>query len=654
MKLDFNMFDSLLEPCVILNRRHEVVYCNETAGLLFGISVRKIIRLKMKLESLLEFERNIAGLKNLETVSAATPVEEVGVKSTTSGAICKLQISIQPFEAGDSEKLWILFIRDVTLEERLQRKYKGELEQKETIIEDLRESKKIIEDYSLNLEKKVNERTQELNELNQTLTALLDSLSQGFFIFDKTGVCLSVYSKACESILEGKPVGKHFSEVLSQKAEEKAKIHEWVEFLFEQNLPFDESILFGPHSRHHSEGKNIELAYCPIFDVNEKLLSVVVVASDTTSLVEAQREAEFEKNQAKLILNILKNRKQIHNFLEECKKIIKKLNTELAKSEEYRDQSEIFRGLHTLKGGSASIGIVKLSEHCHLAENVLSDIKLYKPHSFEASEKWRKFEGLMQEIGKDFFCFLEETAQLIGKSLSGEKILEISFSKFIKTINQSEPVVISDEVRELLVEEFVMEPVFELVKGYQGTLEKLSQELGKLLLPLEIQNGYIKVLSDNYKNLFNSLVHVFRNAIDHGIESPEKRKKLGKSAAGKITIEFEKNEQNLKIVIKDDGGGIDPNGIRAKLLKNGNVNAHESDEQIIQHIFDAGFSTKQDVTAISGRGVGMDAVMYAAVEMGGRAHVFSQLNHGTVFTIEVPYAKKMNNNFYSSARKIAN
>jgi two-component system chemotaxis sensor kinase CheA len=653
MKLDFTIFDTLLEPCVVLNREHQVIYCNETAAVLFGVSLRKIVRSKMTLESLLEFEHPLERLVNIEEVDEPTPVQEVGVKSVATGALGKLQISLQPIEVADGDKNWLLYVRDVTLEERLQNKYKGELEQKEVIINDLKESKKIIEDYSLNLERKVKDRTQEMRELNQTMSALLDSLSQGFFLFDRRGICLSVYSKACEEILEGKPVGKHFVDVLNLSGEDKNKVREWVKFLFDGVLPFDESILFGPTNRNHSKGRHIELEYHPIYDTELKLYSVVVVASDTTSLLEAHKEVEYEKNQAKLILNILRNRKQIHSFIEDFKKIIKKLNTEVNKPPRFRDQAEMFRGLHTLKGGSSSLGIIELSEHCHSAENILADIKLYHPNSIEVAEKWETLDAYLSNVEDSFLRFLDDTAQLTGKSLSSEKLLEISYSRFIKVIHAKEPVVIAEDVRAILIEEFVMEPVVEMVKGYQDSIDKLTEDLGKKLLPLEIQNGHIKILPDYYKNLFSSLVHIFRNAIDHGIELPEKRWALGKPEAGKITIEFQQMENQLKITIKDDGGGINPHSIRAKLLKNGKDVSQESDEQVIQHIFDAGFSTKQEVTNISGRGVGLDAVMQAAVAMGGNVRVVSFLNQGTVFNIEVPYIRKIPTSVNESARKTA-
>jgi two-component system chemotaxis sensor kinase CheA len=648
MKLDFALFDSLLEPCVILNRDRRVVYCNETAGTLFGVSVRKIIRTKMTIENLLEFERTLDGIARIEKIEGPTPVQEVSVKSFAPGIVAKLQITIQPVtlvpsESDTDEKLWILFIRDVTLEERLQDKYKGELEQKEVIISYLKESKKIIEDYSLNLEVKVKERTQEMRELNQTMSALLDSLNQGFFLFDRQGICLSVYSKACEEILETKPVDKHFADVLNLIGEEKNKVQEWVEFLFEGALPFEESILFGPSLRIHSLGRHIELEYYPIYNPERKLVSVVVVASDTTSLLDARKEVEYEKNQAKLVLNILKNKKQINNFIDACKKIIGNLNIEMSKASAFRNQAEVFRGLHTLKGGASSLGIIELSDQCHKAENILAEIKLHEANSLEISEKWEKLGLCIKNIEVVFYRFLEDSAHLIGKSLTSEEVIEIPCSKFIKVIQGGPLIAINSDVQNFLIQEFMMEPVEDYIKVYQENIQNLALELGKKILPLEIINGHIKIFSEHYKNLFNSFVHIFRNAIDHGIETPEKRVELGKTDSGKIRVEFQQINEKLKIIIRDDGGGINPHSIRAKLLKKGREVTHESDEQILQHIFDAGFSTKQVVSNISGRGVGMDAVMQAAKEMGGCAQVYSHINEGTVFIIEVPFIRTIIN-----------
>ena len=170
---------------------------------------------------------------------------------------------------------------------------------------------------------------------------------------------------------------------------------------------------------------------------------------------------------------------------------------------------------------------------------------------------------------------------------------------------------------------------------------KLAQKQDKQLNPVSYVNPDVKVLPEVYSNLFATFVHSFRNAVDHGIEMPDVRTSVGKTPAGTITVSFEHHRQPdvdlLVIRIDDDGNGINTVKIREKLASKG-VEAHqESDAEVIQHIFDSQFSTRDEVTETSGRGVGMDAIKHAAEELGGRVWVESTQGKGTSLVVEVPY-----------------
>jgi len=140
------------------------------------------------------------------------------------------------------------------------------------------------------------------------------------------------------------------------------------------------------------------------------------------------------------------------------------------------------------------------------------------------------------------------------------------------------------------------------------------------------------------EHLSDPLVHIVRNAVDHGLESTEGRIKAGKSEAGNVAIKAFHEGNNLVIVITDDGGGIDPEVIRKKAIEKKLIppNKEISDHEMIQYIFNPGFSTKEQVTEVSGRGVGMDVVKTNIEKMSGDIKVSTEIGKGSVFKVCLP------------------
>jgi two-component system chemotaxis sensor kinase CheA len=136
------------------------------------------------------------------------------------------------------------------------------------------------------------------------------------------------------------------------------------------------------------------------------------------------------------------------------------------------------------------------------------------------------------------------------------------------------------------------------------------------------------------------LVHLIRNSVDHGIESPEERAKLGKDAIGTITLSAEQEGNNIIICIEDDGKGIDPNKIKEKAVQKGLISKDKAKEMSRQDAFNLiflpGFSTAEKVTNISGRGVGMDVVKTNVTKLRGLINVESTVNLGTKIIIKLP------------------
>jgi two-component system chemotaxis sensor kinase CheA len=142
------------------------------------------------------------------------------------------------------------------------------------------------------------------------------------------------------------------------------------------------------------------------------------------------------------------------------------------------------------------------------------------------------------------------------------------------------------------------------------------------------------------EELIDPLTHIIRNAIDHGLETVEERKKTGKNEAAKLKLSAYHEENNVVIVIEDDGRGIDIEQIKVKMLKEGLATSEEiksmSDKNILNYIFEAGFSTAEKVSDISGRGVGLDVVKSNIAELNGIIDIETKMGKGTKFTIKLP------------------
>ena len=162
---------------------------------------------------------------------------------------------------------------------------------------------------------------------------------------------------------------------------------------------------------------------------------------------------------------------------------------------------------------------------------------------------------------------------------------------------------------------------------------------------MEIVGENLRIDSGLGKLFSNILVHMIRNAVDHGVEDKVSRKNAGKSEVGNLKIEFKEFGEFIHVEINDDGKGIDPEVIRKKALEKGLYTKEQlaamSEQKVFAIIFESGFSTAQTVSSISGRGVGMDMVKSSLEEFGGKFYIDSKLGQGTKFLMVIPIPRSI-------------
>ncbi len=628
MNLKYQVFDSILDSIFVIDINHVVIYINEAGGNLLQISPRALLRKAAKFETLFKFSQPISTFEDLNLITEPTPYQELKY-FTQNDKTGTLQISFQPAE--NPEKHWLIFIRDTTLENDLHDKFKSELLKKEAIFQQLQMAHESLEKYSHNLEEAVKQRTTQLTALNQLNQAMLDSLNQGFVVFNKSGLCLDIWSQACLKTIETNPTGKNIWDVLQVPNEKVATFREWIELVFEEKFPLESLMELAPKHFNHSEKKSIKLTYFPIRDSAKKIEQIIMVSTDISDLISAQIKAEYEQQQVQKILTLVKNKKSFFGLHEDMINQFLFLNEEI-KSEK-PDYISMYRSLHNLKGTTANFHLWTVSSDCHNAENLINSIK-----TPDSKVTKTDIQNSLAQIQSSYEKFLTEHEYLLGdiRSQKGRKI-----ELFYSVLNTMLENIGSGDVKSALSQELLTESVGELLHQYFDLVEDLSFKLDKLIHPLEIIGGHTKVLPEKYNSLLKTLVHSIRNSIDHGIERPEARLAMGKDEYGKISIKVEtfSREKNkwLRVSVSDDGKGIDPEKILAKLKELGlNNHIKENPKELIQAVFLPEFSTKSEVSEISGRGVGLNSIIVEAQKLNGLAWVETELNVGSCLIIEVP------------------
>jgi two-component system, chemotaxis family, sensor kinase CheA len=646
----FQVFEAFQDVILVVDREGRAYFGNNAACVLFEVAPRRLAS-KKSLTQFVSFEPmpyEVDG--SLDQVNQIGQMKEVSF-TLPSGTTGWVQVTVQPLPehfidkqaAGPEEsvRLWIVSMRDVTLEKALHVKYRAELDQKESFIHELQEARAALEQYSQLLEKKVEERTQELREANRLQKTILDSLDQGILVYDKDGQCLPVFSKVCARILEGEPTGRSITEVLGLAGAQAEDFTSWGQAVFDQLLDFEDMIPLALHHLRNKAGREIGLDYYPLLGADERLNGIVVVATDRTNEMAALRKAEEERTLVNKVTQVARNREAFRLFISEAKRLLSELS-----SAGRLDLEEVARNLHTLKGGAASFSLMNLAASSHDLETELKVLTSGGNMDPNTNERVKELlEGKTGELFGVLDAEIVSLTELLGAVIPANEAdgqtVEISSSKLkvwsesLYSARQFEQV---REVGKQLLLECVEKQVGTSIRHLSSSLKDLASQMGKSLEAFELKGDDIKVSPVIVKGLIASLVHAFRNAVCHGLETVEERKAKGKHPGGRISARFERHESGwLSIVIEDDGRGIDPEKIRSKLREKGLAElATVPDDEVIQVILRDDFSTADSVDMVAGRGVGLSAIAAEAKALGGTVHVSSRIGEGMKLTIRTP------------------
>jgi chemotaxis protein histidine kinase CheA len=404
------------------------------------------------------------------------------------------------------------------------------------------------------------------------------------------------------------------------------------------NFEFNAHLLPTEITRTFADGptKILDLNWSPISDDTGTTLRLLLCVRDVTELRALAAQANDQKRELAIIGEILAvPQEKFHAFVQGAQAF---LNDNRSILESNRPSpmatareatiTELFRNMHTIKGNARTYGLLRLTHVVHDAEQAYDQLRK------DAQLDWN-CDSLLQQL--DQVCAVVEEYNHISETKLGrkgagrrggaERFLMVektdldATKQLLDSADSSSPAALRDALRQARhsLELIGTSRLPDVLSGVLESLPSLAHELGKEAPKCVIEDNAIAVRNQAVDMLRNVYMHLYRNALDHGLEQGAVRMAQGKAAVGTIRLTAAIRADQLVLSLQDDGRGLALTFIRKRALENGVVGADDvlSDQETAQLIFKPGFSTAEQVTEVSGRGVGMDAVRGFVQAAGG-------------------------------------
>ena len=484
------------------------------------------------------------------------------------------------------------------------------------------------------LEAIVAERTRNLDRRNAAMRLVLDNVDQAIVTIGIDGVMESERSKAFDTFFDAPAQGASLAAHLGRSSD---GFHDWFALSWESItdgwLPLELCIDQLP-KRFEADGKHFTLSYKPIYEGDE-LKDMLVVITDVSAEVERRAVESRQREFIAVFEAMSKDRAGFEDFLREADTLVAHLSPAVAEA----DLAAFKRRVHTLKGNSAIYGLHSIARLCHTVED-----------GMESTGAAPAEEDLQPVI--DAWSTLRVRIDTVaGKASASGSVSSADWDDL-------RAAVLSGVDRKLVaaqITRLAADPVGPRLTALAGRAENMAERLGKSVA-VTVDDGALRLPREPWVGLWNSLVHVVRNAVDHGVEAADVREAAGKPAAGRLVVSTKVvpgrlvvrpglgvarcgvlqagAQAYLEICIADDGAGVNWDGLRTLADKRG-LDA-QTPAELASLMFSDGVSTRQTTTETSGRGVGTAAVLAEVTERGGCIDVASNAGEGTSFRFILP------------------
>jgi two-component system, chemotaxis family, sensor kinase CheA len=465
--------------------------------------------------------------------------------------------------------------------------------------------------YANELEATVTARTAELAQRNRGMRLVLDNVAQGFITIDLDGVMSPERSAIVERWFGPPAAGTTLSAYLAPRAPDFVR---WLELglgeLREGVLPPELLIAQLPH-RFATGERTFDITYSAIGS-DDKIDGLLVILSEISTQLARERAEREQKDLMSLFQRISIDRAGVEEFLSEAASLVGTLREET-------DAVVQKRLVHTLKGNCAIYGLASYAELAHVVESQL------ERRAAMTTEQRDALVAMWKEV-------MARVAPLLGGSR--RDVLEIDRGELDLALARASTA--SHELRDMLAS-WTCEPMARRFERLSRQIASLSRRLGRPEPEIRTSGDGLRFDHDRWQPFWSAMVHAVRNAVDHGLESSEDRLLAGKPESGVIELGAARSNGRVVFTIRDDGRGIAWDHVRDRAAARGLACYSHAD--LVEALFLDGFTTRDVVGELSGRGVGLGALRAAVEALGGWIEVESTPGKGTTFRFSFDEAR---------------
>lgn len=535
---------------------------------------------------------------------------------------------------------WGLSVQRARLNKRLRAEITLEIEknqqQKQLFIEQLEQANKLLEEQ-------VVARTATLNTTLEKLQTLLNNSGEGFLAFNAQMIIDEGYSEECTHLFAEKLVGKAINLLLfPDQPIQQANFQKNMQRILQETDSFKQSLLLSLlPTEFKLQQKIIAASYKPLTN-NTMMMKMV----DITQAELLKQQLIDERKRLLFIVEVVSEPKEFFDLQQDYQTFIEHdYSAIVQQSTGIMDKIDLlYRKVHTFKGVFLQKALLHSPIALHQLETDLSRVKTQA----DCSEAELAQLLITHDLATHFQHDLQYLHTALGEHYFDQKghiqVSEHALKDSIAFAKQliTELPLSADNIAWLIhkMQRLRFVDIKSLLASYPKTVQLLATRLQKQIAEFVIEGDSVLVDPDYFYGFSKSLIHLFRNVVDHGIETPEQREEADKAEFGTVSCRISQQQQFITITIADDGAGINIPKLKHLCLTSGRYTQAQldsfSDQQALMLIFEQGLSTANEVSLISGQGVGLAAVYDEVEKIQGSVIVNSLLGQGTCFTFTIP------------------